>query len=97
MILFDAALFEMSIICIVSFTNNEAFAGKVIVYPLLAVFAKIQSFTVALKVVLTSRVVTPAVPVVVIYLPMVLSFSYCIYAVDVSMPIATAEMLAPEA
>jgi hypothetical protein len=52
---------------------------------------------VALKVVLTSRVVTPAVPVVVIYLPMVLSFSYCIYAVDVSMPIATAEMLAPEA
>ena len=71
-----AALFEISIICIVSFTNNEAFAGNVIVYALLALFAKTLSFTEALNVVLTSLVVTPAVPVVVIYLPLVLSFSY---------------------
>ena len=87
----------MSITCIISPSNNEAFAGKVIVYALLEVSAKILSFTVALNVVLTSLVVAPAVPVVVIYLPRVLSFSYCIYAVDVSMPIETAEMLAPEA
>ena len=53
------------------FTNNELFTGSVIVYAELAVFAKTLSFTVALNVVLISLVVTPAVPVVVIYLPMV--------------------------
>jgi hypothetical protein len=45
---------------------------------------------VAVKVVLTLRITLLAVPVVDIYLPSLSSFYVFIYAVDVSMPIATA-------
>lgn len=67
--LLDPADPPTSMIWIVSFSNNDPLAGRVIVKAPPDEFAKMRSFTDALKALDTSLIVVPAVPVVVIYLP----------------------------
>jgi len=77
----------------VSFSIKVAVAGNVIVKP--PVVQMILSLTCAAYAVPTVLVTFCAVPVVVMYLPILLIPRICIYVVDVSMPKTTALTLAP--